>query len=99
MIDHISLGVSDLGRSRRFYDAALRPLGRQGWPFILSSLKSVLETGKPIVISQHGAAQGDDGSGQGGNREEAVAGYGGGALIFELDSTPPRSTHPCRRRN
>jgi uncharacterized protein YndB with AHSA1/START domain len=25
--------------------------GRQGWPFILSSLKSVLETGKPIVVS------------------------------------------------
>ena len=27
MLDHISLGVIDLGRSRRFYDAALRPLG------------------------------------------------------------------------
>jgi uncharacterized protein YndB with AHSA1/START domain len=25
--------------------------GRQGWPYILSSLKSVLETGKPIAIS------------------------------------------------
>jgi uncharacterized protein YndB with AHSA1/START domain len=25
--------------------------GRQGWPFILSSLKSMLETGKPIVMS------------------------------------------------
>jgi uncharacterized protein YndB with AHSA1/START domain len=25
--------------------------GRQGWPFILSSLKSVLETGKPITVS------------------------------------------------
>jgi uncharacterized protein YndB with AHSA1/START domain len=25
--------------------------GRQGWPFILSSLKSVLETGRPIEIS------------------------------------------------
>jgi hypothetical protein len=25
--------------------------GRQGWPLILSSLKSVLETGKPIEIS------------------------------------------------
>ena len=24
--------------------------GRQGWPFILSSLKSVLETGKPIEV-------------------------------------------------
>jgi uncharacterized protein YndB with AHSA1/START domain len=29
-----------------------RPLagGRQGWPAILSSLKSVLETGKPLVV-------------------------------------------------
>jgi uncharacterized protein YndB with AHSA1/START domain len=25
--------------------------GRQGWPFILSSLKSVLETGEPIMVS------------------------------------------------
>lgn len=27
MLDHISLGVKDLERSRRFYDAVLRPLG------------------------------------------------------------------------
>jgi catechol 2,3-dioxygenase-like lactoylglutathione lyase family enzyme len=27
MLDHVSVGVSDLNRSRRFYDAALRPLG------------------------------------------------------------------------
>jgi catechol 2,3-dioxygenase-like lactoylglutathione lyase family enzyme len=27
MLDHVSLGVSELDRSRRFYDAALRPLG------------------------------------------------------------------------
>ena len=27
MIDHISLGVSDLDRSKRFYDAVLAPLG------------------------------------------------------------------------
>jgi catechol 2,3-dioxygenase-like lactoylglutathione lyase family enzyme len=27
MLDHVSLGVSDLDRSRRFYDAALQPLG------------------------------------------------------------------------
>jgi catechol 2,3-dioxygenase-like lactoylglutathione lyase family enzyme len=27
MLDHVFLGVTDLERSRRFYDAALRPLG------------------------------------------------------------------------
>jgi catechol 2,3-dioxygenase-like lactoylglutathione lyase family enzyme len=27
VLDHVSLGVSDIDRSRRFYDAALRPLG------------------------------------------------------------------------
>jgi catechol 2,3-dioxygenase-like lactoylglutathione lyase family enzyme len=27
MLDHASLGVSEIERSRRFYDAALRPLG------------------------------------------------------------------------
>ncbi len=27
MLDHVSLGVTDINRSRRFYDAALRPLG------------------------------------------------------------------------
>ena len=27
MFDHLSIGVADLGRSKTFYDAALRPLG------------------------------------------------------------------------
>jgi len=27
MLDHVSIGVSDPGRSKRFYDAALKPLG------------------------------------------------------------------------
>ncbi|MBV9567086.1 MAG: VOC family protein [Hyphomicrobiales bacterium] len=27
MLDHVSLGIVDIERSRRFYDAALRPLG------------------------------------------------------------------------
>jgi catechol 2,3-dioxygenase-like lactoylglutathione lyase family enzyme len=27
MLDHVSLGVSDIERSRKFYDEALRPLG------------------------------------------------------------------------
>ena len=27
MLDHVSIGISDIDRSRRFYDAVLRPLG------------------------------------------------------------------------
>ncbi len=27
MFDHVSLGVGDIARSRRFYDSALKPLG------------------------------------------------------------------------
>jgi catechol 2,3-dioxygenase-like lactoylglutathione lyase family enzyme len=27
MFDHVSIGVSDIARSKKFYDAALRPLG------------------------------------------------------------------------
>lgn len=27
MLDHVSIGVSDLTRTKRFYDAALKPLG------------------------------------------------------------------------
>lgn len=27
MLDHVSIGVRDLDRARRFYDAALKPLG------------------------------------------------------------------------
>lgn len=27
MIDHISIGISDIARTKRFYDAALQPLG------------------------------------------------------------------------
>src|SRR6516165_5216434 len=27
MLDHVSLGITDIDRSRRFYDAVLRPVG------------------------------------------------------------------------
>jgi catechol 2,3-dioxygenase-like lactoylglutathione lyase family enzyme len=27
MLDHVTIGTSDLGRARRFYDRALKPLG------------------------------------------------------------------------
>jgi len=31
MIGHVSVGVTDLERSRHFYDAVLRPLGLSGF--------------------------------------------------------------------
>jgi len=27
MFDHVSIGVADIARSKKFYDAALKPLG------------------------------------------------------------------------
>ena len=27
MFDHVSIGVADIARTRKFYDAALKPLG------------------------------------------------------------------------
>ena len=27
MLDHVSIGVANVGRSKRFYDAVLKPLG------------------------------------------------------------------------
>lgn len=45
MLDHISFGVSELGRSRAFYDAALQPLGFR----CLSSGDAALGYGKSKV--------------------------------------------------
>lgn len=52
MIDHISIGVSDIGRSRRFYDAALAPLGYRG----LSEEENSLGYGRDTVALWVGTA-------------------------------------------
>lgn len=45
MFDHISIGVADIARSRKFYDAALKPLGIS----LLSDGESSLGYGEKAV--------------------------------------------------
>ena len=54
MIDHVSIGVRDIARTKRFYDAALKPLGYK----CLSEGEGSLGYGKDAVtlwIVQHGS--------------------------------------------
>ncbi len=46
MINHISIGVRDIGKAKSFYDAALKPLGYS----CLSVSKSSLGYGKATVV-------------------------------------------------
>jgi catechol 2,3-dioxygenase-like lactoylglutathione lyase family enzyme len=46
MINHVSIGASDIGRTKKFYDAALQPLGYSR----LSSGDSSLGYGKGSVV-------------------------------------------------
>ena len=45
MFDHVSIGVADIARSKKFYDAALRPLGFS----LLSDGESTLGYGEKAV--------------------------------------------------
>lgn len=45
MFDHVSIGVADIARSRKFYDAALKPLGFS----LLSDGESSLGYGEKAV--------------------------------------------------
>jgi catechol 2,3-dioxygenase-like lactoylglutathione lyase family enzyme len=72
MLDHVSLGVSDIERSRRFYDAVLRPLG----------LVRIVDFG-PDCGSDYGAAPGSPGVEFTITRERSVtAPYPGVHLCF-----------------
>lgn len=53
MLDHVSLGVSDIPKSQTFYDAALKPLGSS----CLSPGDSSLGCGKDAVALCLGATQ------------------------------------------
>jgi catechol 2,3-dioxygenase-like lactoylglutathione lyase family enzyme len=46
MINHISIGVRDIARTKRFYDAALKPLGYA----CLSASETSLGYGKDAVV-------------------------------------------------
>ena len=59
MIDHISLGVSDLARSRRFYDAALKPLGVERVRASESSCAYALDGSDDFSIHRIGMGRGE----------------------------------------
>ena len=46
MLNHVSIGVRDIARTKRFYDAALKPLGCKA----LSASDSSLGYGKDAVV-------------------------------------------------
>ena len=66
MLDHVTLGVSDIARSQAFYDSALRPLGIErlyadgdsaagyganGKAFFWIGRKGVLQTGAHVAFT------------------------------------------------
>jgi len=53
MIDHISIGVHDIARAKRFYDAVLKPLGYE----CLSEGEGSLGYGRDAVALWIGAAE------------------------------------------
>ena len=53
MFDHVSIGVADIARSKKFYDAALRPLGFN----LLSDGESSLGYGEKAVQVWLGASK------------------------------------------
>jgi catechol 2,3-dioxygenase-like lactoylglutathione lyase family enzyme len=53
MIDHVSIGVRDVAKAKRFYDAALKPLGYT----CLSAGESSLGYGDKAVVLWIGAAE------------------------------------------
>lgn len=53
MLDHVSIGVSDIARTRQFYDAALQPLGYR----CLSEGTDSLGYGNDVVALWIGAAK------------------------------------------
>jgi catechol 2,3-dioxygenase-like lactoylglutathione lyase family enzyme len=53
MIDHVSIGVRDIAKSKRFYDAALKPLGYK----CLSEGEGSLGYGQDAVALWIGAAE------------------------------------------
>ncbi len=53
MIDHVSIGVRDIARSKRFYDAALKPLGY----VCLSQGEGSLGYGRGTVVLWIGATE------------------------------------------
>lgn len=53
MIDHLSIGVRDIAKAKRFYDAALKPLGYS----CLDATESLLGYGRQIIAFWIGATE------------------------------------------
>jgi len=49
MFDHVSIGVADIGRTRKFYDAALKPLG---YTLLSDGESSLGYGGKAVVLGR-----------------------------------------------
>jgi catechol 2,3-dioxygenase-like lactoylglutathione lyase family enzyme len=75
MLNHVSIGVRDLGRTKRFYDAALKPLGYT----CLSESAGGLGYGKSAVAFWIGTA------------ERPVAPDGASGLHFCFDAPTRKS--------
>ncbi|HVH73895.1 MAG TPA: VOC family protein [Stellaceae bacterium] len=63
MIDHVSLGVRDLARAKRFYDSALAPLGYRCLSESAGSLGYGREAPQLWVMAVEHPVPADDGSG------------------------------------
>lgn len=63
MIDHLSIGIGDLARARRFYDAALAPLGYRCLSADAGSLGYGEETVRFWVLKVARPVPADPGSG------------------------------------
>ena len=53
MIDHLSIGVRDIAKAKRFYDAALKPLGYS----CLDATESLLGYGRQVIAFWIGATE------------------------------------------
>jgi catechol 2,3-dioxygenase-like lactoylglutathione lyase family enzyme len=63
MINHVSIGVRDIARAKRFYDAALKPLGFKCLSEDASSLGYGGEAAALWILAAKSPVPADDGSG------------------------------------
>ena len=93
MVDHLTIGVSDLERSRRFYNRALLPLGFTQigpWSEAGSELAFGLEEASDFAIStQYGASSPVHVAFAADRREQVDAFYAAALAAGGRDNGPP----------